>query len=149
MWPTLCDLLDCSPPGSSVHGISQAIRWSGLPFPSPGDLPAPRIEPASPVSPVLQVDSLPTEPSGKPLASLVTLQMLTHHRWLEATILTEQFCTLLPRIVQAFIRDGLHPCFLEVALLTFWMGTLLGMRVAALCLAEYLAASQASTHLEL
>ena len=68
---------------------------------------------------------------------------------LEATILTEQFCTLLPRIVQAFIQDGLHPCFLEVALLTFWIDTLLGMRVAALCLAGDLAASQASTHLEL
>ena len=142
-------------PGSSVHGISQARRRSRLPFPSPEDLPAPGIEPASPVEtaspvfPVLQVDFLPTELSGKPLASLVTLQMLTHHRWLEATILTEQFCTLLPRIVQAFIRDGLHPCFLVVALLTFWMGTLLGVRVAALCLAEYLAASQASTHLEL
>ena len=34
--PTLCDLIDCSPPGSSVHGISQARILDGLPFPSPG-----------------------------------------------------------------------------------------------------------------
>ena len=40
--------------------------WSGLPFPSPGDLPDPGIEPRSPA---LQVVSLPTEPPGKPLGS--------------------------------------------------------------------------------
>ena len=45
--PTLCDPMDCSLPGSSVHGIFQAIYWSGLPFPSPGDLPNPGIEPGS------------------------------------------------------------------------------------------------------
>ena len=33
--------------------------WHGLPFPSPGYLPNPRIEPTSPVSPALQADSLP------------------------------------------------------------------------------------------
>ena len=38
-----------------------------MPFPSPRDLPEPGIEPASPVSPALQADSLPTEPLGKPL----------------------------------------------------------------------------------
>ena len=40
--PTLCDPMDCSL-GSSLHGI----LWSGLPFPSPGDLPDPGIEPGS------------------------------------------------------------------------------------------------------
>ena len=60
--PTLCDPMDCSPPGSSVHRILSQEYWSGLPFPSPGDLPDPGIEPKSPV---LQADSLPTEPPGK------------------------------------------------------------------------------------
>ena len=46
--PTLCNSMDCSPPGSSGHGILQARIWSGLPFPSPGDLPEPGIEPRSP-----------------------------------------------------------------------------------------------------
>ena len=41
--PTLYDLMDCSPPGSSVHGILQQEYWSGLSFPSPGDLPDPGI----------------------------------------------------------------------------------------------------------
>ena len=35
---SLCDPMDCSPPGSSVHGILQQEYWSGLPYPSPGDL---------------------------------------------------------------------------------------------------------------
>ena len=39
-------------------GFSRQEYWSGLPFPSPGDLPDPRIEPGSPA---LQVDSLSTE----------------------------------------------------------------------------------------
>ena len=42
---TLCDPMDCSPPGSSVHGILQPEYWSGLPFPSPGDLPNPGSNP--------------------------------------------------------------------------------------------------------
>ena len=43
--------------------FSREEYWSGLPFPSPGDLPNSRIEPKSPV---LQADSLPSEPPGKP-----------------------------------------------------------------------------------
>ena len=46
--PTLCDPRDCSPPGSSIHGVSQARILNGLLFPSPGDLPDPGIELVSP-----------------------------------------------------------------------------------------------------
>jgi len=52
--------MDCSLPGSSVHGILREEYWSGLPFPSPGDLPNPGIEPWFSA---LQADSLPSEPS--------------------------------------------------------------------------------------
>ena len=45
-------------------GFPRQEHWSGLPFPSPGDLPNPGIEPRSP--PALQADSLLTEPLGKP-----------------------------------------------------------------------------------
>ena len=55
--------MDCSPPGFSVHEILQARILSGLPFPSPGDLPDSRNEPGCPA---LQVDSLLPEPPGKP-----------------------------------------------------------------------------------
>ena len=46
--PTVCDPMDCSLPGSFIHGISRQEYWSGLPFPSPGDLPNPGLEPESP-----------------------------------------------------------------------------------------------------
>ena len=58
--------MDCSPPGSSVHGILQAGYWSGLPLPPPGDLLDPGIKPTSLMSPALQVGSLPLAPPGKP-----------------------------------------------------------------------------------
>ena len=43
-------------------GFSRQEYWSGLPFPSPGDLPNPGIEPESPA---LEADALISEPSGK------------------------------------------------------------------------------------
>ena len=43
-------------------GFSRKEYWSGLPFPSPGDLPDPGIEPGSPA---LQTDALPSQPPGK------------------------------------------------------------------------------------
>ena len=43
-------------------GFSRQEYWSGLPFPSPGDLPNPGIEPWSPA---LQADAVPSEPQGK------------------------------------------------------------------------------------
>ena len=45
----LCDPMDCSLPGSSSMGFSRQEYWNGLPFPSPGDLPNPWIEPMSPI----------------------------------------------------------------------------------------------------
>ena len=49
-----CDPTDCSPPGSSVHGIFQARVLEWLPCHPPGDLPDPGIKPAYIVSPALQ-----------------------------------------------------------------------------------------------
>ena len=55
--------MDCSPAGSSANEFSRQGFWNGLPFPSPGDLTDPGIEPASLA---LQADSLlPAEPLGK------------------------------------------------------------------------------------
>ena len=56
-------------PGTVAHqaplsmGFSRQEYWGGLPFPSPGDLPDPGIEPTSPE---LDEGLLPTEPPGKP-----------------------------------------------------------------------------------
>ena len=60
--PTLCNPIDCSLPGSSIMEFSKQEYGSGLPFPSPEDLPDPRIKPGSPA---LQAEAFPTEPPGK------------------------------------------------------------------------------------
>ena len=57
--PTLWDPMDHRLPGSFV--------WSGLPFPSLGDLPNPGIEPRDWIASILQAVSLPFEPPGKPM----------------------------------------------------------------------------------
>ena len=62
--PTLCGPMDCSttPPKVPLSmEFSGQEYWSGLPFPSSGDLPDPGIEPGSPA---LQADSLLSEPPG-------------------------------------------------------------------------------------
>ena len=51
--PTVCDALDCSPPGCSVLGILQARIWNGLSSPTSEDLPNPGIELMSLMSPSL------------------------------------------------------------------------------------------------
>ena len=69
--PALCDTMDCSPPGISVHGILQAriLEWVVISFSrgssSPRDLPWG----TEPRSPALQAYSLPSEPPGKLLSS--------------------------------------------------------------------------------
>ena len=52
-------------------GFSRQEYWSGLPCPLPGDLPHPGIKPTSPASLAFQADSLPTEPPGKLLGSIL------------------------------------------------------------------------------
>ena len=58
-----CDPMDCSCLAPLSVGFSRQEYWSGLPFPSPGDLPDLGTEPKSPA---LQADSLPTELRRKP-----------------------------------------------------------------------------------
>ena len=62
-------VLDSATPRTVAHqaplsmGLSRQEYWSGLPFHSPGEFPNPGFETGSPA---LQVDSLPSEPPGKP-----------------------------------------------------------------------------------
>ena len=57
-------------------GFSQQAYWSELPFPPLGDLPNPGIRPGSPA---FQVDSLPTELSGKPTeeATIINIKIIS------------------------------------------------------------------------
>ena len=64
--PTLCDPWTVAHQALLSMGFSRQEYWSGLPFPSPGGLPDPGIEPGSPT---LQADALPSAPPGKPMQS--------------------------------------------------------------------------------
>ena len=71
-WTVVCQ-------ASRSMGFSRQEYWSGLPFPSPGDLPKPGIEPTYPV---LQADNLPTELCtyilGGPICMYTNIQIQTH-----------------------------------------------------------------------
>ena len=60
---TLCDPTDCSPQAPLSMGFPRQEHWSGLPFPSAGDLPDPGIEPTSPSQ---SGDSLPLSRQRRP-----------------------------------------------------------------------------------
>ena len=97
--PTLCNPMDCSPPGSFTHGISQAIFWSGLPFPTSD----PEIEPASPACLSLLGRFFATEPLGTLFPGGATSFMKM------ATWVTE-----VGKKGALWVPDahGKHPCFL-------------------------------------
>ena len=70
---TRCDSMDCSPPGSTVRGISQAkiLEWVAISS-HRGNLPNPEIKPTSLWSPVLAGGFFTIAPPGKPQMNSVT-----------------------------------------------------------------------------
>ena len=72
--PTLCGPMDQAPPSM---GFPRQEYRSGLPFPSPGDLPVPGTEPGFPA---LKADALTSEPPGK--SSLFLVQLKYQHKGL-------------------------------------------------------------------
>ena len=87
-------------------GFSRQEYWRGLPCPPPGDLPNPGTEPTSPVSPALQVDSLATEPPGKPNVSPERDTKVGDHLW------GPPFLQSLPNQARALLQplDSRGPC---------------------------------------
>ena len=75
-------------------GFSRQEYWSGLPFPSPGDLPNPGIESRSPT---LQADSLPADPQGKPFIKKFNIT-LPYSR-------TVPFLGIYPGEMKAFVHS--------------------------------------------
>ena len=94
--------MNCSLPGSSVHGILQArvLEWVAIPFCR--DLPNPGIKPGSRA---LQGDSLPSEPPGKPSSVL-----LMNFSMVSAQLLMDliQGCFFLLMVFFIFIFSVLH-----------------------------------------
>ena len=78
---TLCDPIDRGPPGSSAGGIYQAriLEWVAVSFSRGSSWPG--IEPTLPLSPALQIYSLPAELSGKTLC--IYMMSYISYRWWE------------------------------------------------------------------
>ena len=68
---TLCDPMNCSCQAPLSMEFSRQEYWNGLPCPPPGDLPSQGIKP---MSPALQVDSLPLSHWGSPILKYSDLQ---------------------------------------------------------------------------
>ena len=107
-------------------GCSRQEYWSGLPYPSPGDLPDPGIEPRSPA---LQADALPYKPSGKPCLSerssysclapwlfLLLSRILQDH----LVLVTSRVCTCSPTLGTCVLlaadiwKSGFHSSQIQV-----------------------------------
>ena len=102
--------MGCSPPASSVHGFPRQEYWSGLPFPSPQDLPDPGIERTSPA---WQVGSLPLSHQGRPEVWLPRSKQVAVKKtwsgipWLHCAVLVPSQGTKIPHATgQNKIKEG-------------------------------------------
>ena len=86
-YPILCDPMDCSPPGFSVHGILQARILEGVAIPFSRRSSWPRDQPWSPA---LQADFLPSKPPGKPWFPMMgpNSRIISFGTWALAPLLT-------------------------------------------------------------
>ena len=101
-------------------GFSRQEYWSGLPFPSPGDLPDPRIKPASPASPELSGSFFIIEPPGKPLLIIIIYQVSLY--WEHSYIL------LVRKVIIFFLFFGLFASyFVHQSLYSMKAGTMDGL----------------------
>ena len=124
----LWDPMKCSPSGSSVHGILQQEYWSGLPFPSPGDLPDPGIEPGSSA---LQADSLPFSHEGSPCHILDStyiiwyiFHMISYGGWLSLSDLTS---------FSMIISSCIHVAAIGIVLFFFMASSIDGYLYPLIC----------------
>ena len=112
--------LGCSLPGSSAHGILQARVgcWSGLPFPSPGDLPNPGIEPESLMSPALAGEFFTTSPTWQ--AHILSSKGLTHSLYLHS-ILGHHLFIFNPLITVSLFNPLITVLILSCLHVLFWI----------------------------
>ena len=96
-------------------GFSRQECWSGLPFPSAGDLPDPGIKPGSPA---LQADALPSEPPGKPWC-IKTLLVYKNNRFWVLILYPEALLNSLIVSNNFFFMKSLgflHICHLQIVI---------------------------------
>ena len=135
-------------PAPLSMGFSRPVYWSGLPFPSPGDLPNSGIKPGSPA---LQADSLPPEPPGgpysylfQPILKFLLYNLCNHFKFQDCFLIfifhffegdvCSQFLRTIIRIIWIF-----SVCFPVFVLISFYWSILaLQCRVSFYCTAEWI-----------
>ena len=105
---TLCDPMDCSISGSSVHRFLQARILEWVSFSPPGDLPNPGVKPGSPT---LQADSLLSVPPGKPPCNHY-FQLKKTNMKQTATSLKISLCSVLHSPLTSVIKQKIPIHFL-------------------------------------
>ena len=133
MCPNLCDPMDCSLPGFSVHVIFQQEYWSGLPFPSPGDLPDQGTEPGSPT---FQADTLTSEPPGKPTQKITRFCKVWNILYLWISTSTSTTHTICFSGWNHLQLPGLFSCHVWILSQVFLLSTVLTL-ITCLCLPHY------------
>ena len=134
---SLCDPVDCSLPGSSVHGIFQARILEWVAFSSSRGSSWSRDWTHISWSPALQGNSLPTETSGKPLFRIPCHQIMMQFLWHNNTLSflkIENICKcsgknkkslsvfLLPsNVISIFIDDQLVVWYEFLQILSIWI----------------------------
>ena len=117
---TLCEPMDCSPPGFFVLGILQQEYWSGLPCPPPGDLPDPGIEPASLMSPALADEFFTTAATCEAQEGLKYLPKSGRNQLAQEDSITSQnWASHLPQVHFAKITCKYKPYLFCFPLQTF------------------------------
>ena len=93
--------------------FSRQEYWSGLPSPSPGDLPNPGIEPRSPA---LQADALPSEPPGKPFFKAVCINpnLLIYPFSPYSLVTVSLFSTSIENLYFCFINKFIYTLFKNI-----------------------------------
>ena len=87
--------------------FSRPEYWSELPFPSPGNLPNPEMEPRSPA---WQADALPSEPAGKSVTNITSLLLVFACECVCLAALGLRCCTWDPSSAVFVVARGLFSC---------------------------------------
>ena len=103
--PSFCNPVDCSPPGSSIHGILQAriLEWVAISFSRESSQPG-----IEPTSPAMQADALTSEPPGMSLP-LPKYEIKSIKNFTIALVVTMENTTSL--IYQVHRKDRLNMSF--------------------------------------
>ena len=130
---TLCNPMDCSPPESQSMGFSRQEYWSGLPYPPPGDLPDPGIEPVSLMCLTLAGGLFTTSTTWEAPRMIFIVELASGtdtSKW-DATSV---FCPDTNHILHCLQKNSCYVCLFPIfsvilLLIEYIQGSVLGMSV--------------------